>query len=233
MRAGRGADGRHQRAAAERSGGARQRPAGPGRLECLRACAGRPAGAYAALPAVEPLLRGRQRIARLRLGPLRPGAEGLGPGAGYLRFRAQPSVLRLPARPRHPDRPGCLPRAGRRVPRLHAPRDHALPLHEHSGALLHRLPRRHRRARGALSDGFQRLVRGVPGRPLAHLRCAPQHAAHRPHRDRPRPGRGRRADHDGLRRQHAAALRSDDRRGPGRIAEARTRRLGLGRKVLT
>ena len=33
-----------------------------------------------------------------------------------------------------------------------------LPLHEHSGALLHRLPWRHRRAAAAPSDGFQRLV---------------------------------------------------------------------------
>ena len=37
-------------------------------------------------------------------------------------------------------------RARRRVPRLHASRGDAVPLHEHPGALLHRLPRRHRRA---------------------------------------------------------------------------------------
>ena len=34
----------------------------------------------------------------------------------------------------------------RRMPRLRASRDHAVPLHEHSGALRHRLSRRHRRA---------------------------------------------------------------------------------------
>ena len=33
------------------------------------------------------------------------------------------------------------------------------------------------------ADGFQRLVRGLSRRPLAHLRRAPQHAPHRPHPD--------------------------------------------------
>ena len=41
---------------------------------------------------------------------------------------------------------GSLTRAHRRVPRLRASRRRLLPLHEHSGALLHRLPGRHRRA---------------------------------------------------------------------------------------
>ena len=49
----------------------------------------------------------------------------------------------------------------RRLPRLCAPGDHLLPLHEHPGALLHRLSRRHRRARRSRADGFLRLVRGL------------------------------------------------------------------------
>jgi transglutaminase-like putative cysteine protease len=50
------------------------------------------------------------------------------------------------------------------------------------GALLHRLPRRHRRAARAWADGLQRMVRGLPRRPLVHLRRAPQPAPHRPRR---------------------------------------------------
>jgi hypothetical protein len=48
-----------------------------------------------------------------------------------------------------------------RVPRLRPSRRDAVPLHEHPGALLHRLSRRHRRAPGPRADGFQRLVRGL------------------------------------------------------------------------
>jgi transglutaminase-like putative cysteine protease len=38
---------------------------------------------------------------------------------------------------------------------------YAVPVPEHSGALLHRLSRRHRRSRRPGPDGFQRLVRGL------------------------------------------------------------------------
>ena len=45
-----------------------------------------------------------------------------------------------------------------------------VPLHEYSGALLHRLSGRYRRAGGPGADGFQRLVRGFySGRPLVVL----------------------------------------------------------------
>ena len=44
------------------------------------------------------------------------------------------------------------------LPRFHASGHHALPLPEHSGPLLHRLPGRHRRATVASSNGFQRLI---------------------------------------------------------------------------
>jgi len=40
------------------------------------------------------------------------------------------------------------------VPGFRPPRDHAVPLHEHPGALLHRLPRRHRRAARPFANGF-------------------------------------------------------------------------------
>ena len=92
----------------------------------------------------------------------------------------------------HTHRHGHVRRAPRRVPRLRAPGRHAVPLHEHSGALLHRLSRRHRRAARARADGFQRLVRGLSRRPLVHLRRPPQRAAHRPDRDGARPRRRRR-----------------------------------------
>ena len=77
---------------------------------------------------------------------LRPDAAGLGAGAGDLRLRPFACALRLSARARHQDRDRRHHRAPRRLPRLRPPGDHALPLHEHPGALLHRLPRRHRRA---------------------------------------------------------------------------------------
>ena len=63
------------------------------------------------------------------------------------------------------------------------------------------------------ADGLQRLVRGLPRRPLVHLRRPPQRAPHRPHRDGARPRRRRRADHDVLRPEHAAPLRRRHRRG--------------------
>ena len=62
-------------------------------------------------------------------------------------------------------------RAARRVPGLRPPRGHAVPLHERSGALLHRLSRRHRRAARRCADGFQRLVRSLSRRPLVYVRC--------------------------------------------------------------
>ena len=55
-------------------------------------------------------------------------------------------------------------RARRRLPRLRPPCRHLLPLHEHPGALLHRLSRRYRCAAGPGADGLQRLVRGLSRR---------------------------------------------------------------------
>ena len=117
---------------------------------------------------------------------------GLGARAGDLRLRARPHRASATSTPTPRAPPGTASRSARRLPRLRAPRHHALPLHEHPGALLHRLSRRHRRAAGRRSDGFQRLVRGLSRRPLVHLRRAPQQAAHRPHPDGARPRRHRR-----------------------------------------
>ena len=45
----------------------------------------------------------------------------------------------------------------------------AMPLHEHSGALLHRIPQRYRRAAAVFGDGFCRLVRGLSRRRVAYV----------------------------------------------------------------
>ena len=60
----------------------------------------------------------------------------------------------------------ALREGSRRLPRFHASRGLALPGDERSGALLHGLPWRHRRAAGSGADGLLRLVRGVPERAL-------------------------------------------------------------------
>ena len=52
-------------------------------------------------------------------------------------------------------------------------------------------------------DGLQRLVRGLPERPLVHGRRPPQHPADRPHGDGARPRRGRRRDDDLVRQVRA------------------------------
>ena len=100
-----------------------------------------------------------------------------------------------------------------RLPRLRPPGDRLLPLPQHPGALLHRLPRRHRHAAALRADGLRRLVRGLARRPLVHLRRAQQHAADRPGADGARPRRLRRGALDRLRAEHARALRGAHRRG--------------------
>ena len=50
---------------------------------------------------------------------------------------------------------GSLQRAHRRMPRFCASRRRVLPLHEHPGALLHRLSGRYRRAGRRRADGFR------------------------------------------------------------------------------
>ncbi len=101
----------------------------------------------------------------------------------------------------------------RRVPRLRASGDRLLPLHEHSGSLLHGLSRRYRHPAALWSDGFRRLVRGLYRRTLAHVRCAEQHPAHRPRAHRPWTRCDGRGDQQHVRSQHARGLHGLDRRG--------------------
>ncbi len=104
------------------------------------------------------------RLSQIAWRPLRPCAARLGARSGDLRLRPFPHRLRLRARPPDAHGLGSLQRAPGRLPRLRAPRHRALPLHEHSGALLHRLSRRHRHAAALRADGFRRLVRGLSRR---------------------------------------------------------------------
>ena len=101
----------------------------------------------AGLSAGQPLLRDRPAV-RDRLAAVRQTPPGWARVQaicdfvhnhvrfGYEHARADQDCLR------------GLSRAVRRLPRLRASGGHLLPLHEHPGALLHRLSRRHRRAAG-------------------------------------------------------------------------------------
>src|SRR5215813_8872571 len=102
--------------------------------------------------------------------------------------------------------------------------DHAVPLHEHPGALLHRLSRRHRRCPRARADGFQRLVRGLSRRSLVHVRCPAQRSPHRPDRNGPRARRRRCCVQHDLRSEHAQALHRANR-GGGAVRHRAPRRL--------
>ena len=78
--------------------------------------------------------------------------------SGDLRLRPRSHHVRLSAREFDQNGVGRPQRRARRVPGLRSPCHHVMPLHEHSGALLHRLSGRHWRATRPRSDGFQRLV---------------------------------------------------------------------------
>ena len=119
----------------------------------------------------------------------------------------------------------------RRMPRLRPPRHRLLPLHEHSGALLHRLSRRHRHTAALWPDGFCRLVRGLSRRALVYVRPAQQHAAHRPRPDRSRPRRRRRSHHPHFRPQHAGELQGMDRRGELRACDSEATHRSLDMNV--
>ena len=69
----------------------------------------------------------------------------------------------------HQDGLGSLLRSHRRLPGLCSPRRRLLSLHEHPGAILHRLSGRYRRAGLGRADGFRSLVRGLPRRRVAHF----------------------------------------------------------------
>ena len=63
------------------------------------------------------------------------------------------------------------------------------------------------------SDGFQRVVRGLPERAVAHVRCAQQHASHRPHSHGARARRDRCRDLHLVRPEYARQLQCSHRRG--------------------
>ena len=63
-----------------------------------------------------------------------------------------------------------------------------------------------------VADGFQRLVRGLPGGSVVDLRRAPQRAAHRPGPDRDRARRDRRGHHHLVRQRQTVAFRGRHRR---------------------
>src|SRR4029079_5968618 len=67
------------------------------------------------------------------------------------------------------------------------------------------------------AHGLRRLVRGVPGWRLAHVRSTQQRAARRAHPDRARARRRRRRDHHHFRPEHAQGLPRLDRRDLAQI----------------
>ena len=118
----------------------------------------------------EPLLRSRQRAARHRLVACSANCRRVGRWCrAVCNFVHRPHSLRLHAGPGESHGPRSVSRADRRLPRLHAFGDRVLPQPECAGSVLHRLSRRHRRAATTVSDGFQRVVRSVLGRPLVRV----------------------------------------------------------------
>ena len=100
---------------------------------------GGPALIDADLLAGQPLLRDRNAV-RHRVAAVRLGTGRLGARAGHLRLRAPTHRIRLSTRAAHAHRVGGPYRRPWRVPRLRPSGDRLVPLHEHSGALLHRIP---------------------------------------------------------------------------------------------
>ena len=103
-------------------------------------------------------------------------------------------------------------RAGR-VPRLPASGHHLLPRAEYSGALRDRISGRYRHTIAAGADGFQRVVRGVSGRPLVDFRCAAQSTADWPRADGDGARRGGRCTDDVVRHCEPEEVLRSQRRG--------------------
>ena len=145
-----------------------------------------------AVPAGKPLLRNRSTVGN-GMESVRQCADRMGPRPGDLRLRAQPYRFRVRTCAHDPDGARGLSRQDRRLPRLRASGRSVLSMHEHPGAVLHRLSGRHRHAAAVWPDGFRGMVRGVSRRPLVHVRSAQQHPAYRqgPHCAGPRRSRRR------------------------------------------
>ena len=122
-----------------------------------QSCTGRPAGGGPDLSARQPLLRDRSPV-EYGVVSFRAGSEGMAAGEGDLRLCPRSHHLQLC--PCQPDQDGVRRLYGEtgRMPRLRSPCSYAVPMHERTRALLHRLSWRHRRAAGR----FHRWT-SVPG----------------------------------------------------------------------
>jgi hypothetical protein len=125
------------------------------------------------------------RLTEIAWSLVRENPARLEPGPSHLRLRSPAHCLRLRTRARLQDSLGSLLRSHRRLPGLYSPRRRLLPLHEHPGAILHRLSGRYRRPGLGRADGFRSLVRSLSRRRVVHFRCAQECSAHRPRADRP------------------------------------------------
>jgi hypothetical protein len=96
--------------------------------------------------------------------------------SGDLRFCPQSHSIWLRARARNQDVPGRVPRGQGRLSRLRSSGHYVLPLHEHSGKILHRLFGRHWHTASICPRGFRWMVRSLHWRALAHIRSAQQRA---------------------------------------------------------
>ena len=106
------------------------------------------------------------RLLERSVAPVRPYAARLVARGGDLRLRASAHQVWIPVRAAHEVGMGGVQRRRRRVPRLRSPCADVLPLHEHSRAILHRLPARHRRVpryqtRWTSRDGSRRSSEAV------------------------------------------------------------------------
>ena len=135
-----------------------------------------------------PFLRG-SRYCETICSPSSPGRPSAASRGGWARVQAicdfvHGHITFGYQHPRHAHGRGSPSGARRRLPRLRPSGHHA--------CRCMNIPARY--CTGYLGDigvppdprhGFQRLVRGLSRRPLVHVRCAPQHAPHRPHRGGP------------------------------------------------
>lgn len=169
----------------------------------------------AGLPARQPLLRDRPAF--------RNGAEAVpGDAAGWTRVQAICEFVHFHIAFGYEHARATMTawevfNEGKGVPRLCAPRHHVLPLHDHSGALLHRVPQRHRHtaalAAGDFAGWFEAYIGG---------RGHTFDPRNKRSEDWPRPDRAgarclRCSDHPRSNQTH----RGMDRRGPGDRSEKR------------
>ena len=166
----------------------RHRPRlGPARHRCsvcAAECRRGLAGGHARLSSRQPLLRDRSPFGA-GVAAVRQHAAGMAARPGDLRLRPQPHHVRLPActcRPRRRGRPSTSATACAAT----------TPTSPSPSAAAMNIPARY--CTGYLGDigippvlgpdGLRRLVRGLPRRPVVHVRSSQQRAAHRARPDR-------------------------------------------------